>query len=173
MSDKRDSDPSIDYKVKYGLAWEWSSTSFLEYLVMITHCRCKPKVLLIRRCGNATVELAVMLPILVVLVFGTIEACSMIYKTQTLHIAAYEGCRLSLVPKSTTAQVEFAANRMLLDRRIQGTSITISPLAFSTANIGTKISVTVTAPANSNTFVPSFFFAGRTLTGSCHMMKEY
>jgi len=133
----------------------------------------KPNDRYMCRRGNATVELAVLLPVLVLIVFGTIETCSMIYTTQTLHISAYEGSRMCLVPKSTAAQVEVAANQMLTDRRVRGPSIAISPINFSNAPIGTNITVTVTAPANSNNFVPSFFFAGRTLTGTCTMMKEY
>ena len=51
------------------------------------------------------------LPIIVLLVIGTIEACSMVFLKQSLAIAAYEGARTAIIPGATKAQVEAACNR--------------------------------------------------------------
>ena len=117
--------------------------------------------------------MAVTLPVLLTIVFGTIETCSMIYLRQTLHIAAYEATRVSLVPKTTAAQVEYAANQILTNRKVKGATITITPSDFSKGAISTQIKVTISATAGNNLAVPSLFFRGKTLTGSCTMMKEY
>ncbi len=129
--------------------------------------RSRPKL------GAAAVEFAVVSPILVLLLFGTIEACRIIYLRQTLTIAAYEATRIALVPKSTSGQVIAAANNILTDRGIKDAVVTITPSAFSTAPIQSFIEVRVTAPANSNSLVKANFFAGKFLVGRCSMMKEY
>ena len=46
-----------------------------------------------RQRGMAAVEFAVCLPVLVLLVFGAIEASSFIFLKQALTVAAYEGVR--------------------------------------------------------------------------------
>lgn len=125
------------------------------------------------RSGAAVTELAITLPILVLMLMATIECCCMIFVTQTLHIAAYEGTRVALVPKITPAQVDFAIRQILNDRRVQNATITIEPSNFAAAPIQSFIRVRVTAPANSNTLVSPLFFTNQTLRGECSMMKEY
>ncbi len=125
------------------------------------------------KLGAAAVEFAVVSPVLVLLLFGTIEACRIIYLRQTLTIAAYEATRIALVPKSTSGQVIAAANNILTDRGVKDAVVTITPSTFSTAPIQSFIEVRVTAPANSNSLVKANFFAGKFLVGRCSMMKEY
>ena len=125
------------------------------------------------RSGTAVTELAITLPILVLMLMATIECCCMIFVTQTLHIAAYEGTRVALVPNITRAQVEFAVNQILNDRRVKYATITIEPTNFAAAPITSFIRVRVTAPANTNTLVSPLFFTNQVLRGECSMMKEY
>ena len=49
-----------------------------------------------KRFGAAAVELAVCLPAIVLLILGSIEACTMVFVKQSLHIAAYEGVRRAI-----------------------------------------------------------------------------
>ena len=125
------------------------------------------------RRAAAVVELALLLPVLMTLLMGTLETCSMIYRRQTLYIAAYEGCRVALIPKITRGQVEAAINQILNDRRVRNATITITPSNFTAAPMQTLIEVRVDAPAASNSIVAPLFFANRTLTGQCTMMKEF
>jgi Flp pilus assembly protein TadG len=119
------------------------------------------------------VELAMLLPLLMVMLLGTIQVCSVIYRQQTLHIAAFEGCRVALVPRITRAQVDAAINQILTNRRVRNATITITPANFTTAAPRTLITVRVDAPAANNSLVAPGFFAGRTLSGFCTMMKEF
>lgn len=126
-----------------------------------------------KKRGAAAVECAIVLPVFVIILLGTIETCSMIFLQQSLKIAAYEGARVALIPKSTTASVEKAANDILNVRRVKGFNVTITPSNFSSQAYGTLIRVDVSAPCNSNSpFVP-FFYNAQTLTGSVEMMKEF
>lgn len=126
-----------------------------------------------QRRATAVVELALVLPLLMVLLLGTLETCSAIYRQQTLHIAAFEGCRVALVPRITRAQVDAAINQILTSRRVRNATITITPANFTTAAPRTLITVRVDAPAAGNTLVTPNFFARRTFSGFCTMMKEF
>ncbi|MCA9065651.1 MAG: pilus assembly protein, partial [Planctomycetaceae bacterium] len=77
-----------------------------------------PRPALDSRSGAALVEFALVLPLLLLILMGALETCSMLYLKQTLHIAAYEATRVTLVPNTTSAQVNFAAQQILNDRRV-------------------------------------------------------
>ena len=72
------------------------------------------------RRGVAAAELAVCLPVVVLLVVATIESCSALFLKQSLTVAAYEGVRTAIEKGSTTANVQTACDQILADRRIQG-----------------------------------------------------
>ena len=67
------------------------------------------------------------LPIVVLLVVATIEACSAVFLKQSLTVAAYEGVRTALVEGATASNVQAACNQILADRKIEGGTITVSP----------------------------------------------
>jgi Flp pilus assembly protein TadG len=125
------------------------------------------------RRGVAATELAVCLPVIVLLVIGTVEACSMVFLKQSLSVAAYEGVRTAVEAKATTAQVEAACQQVLTDRKVKGGVVTITPKNFETLNQGEFVDVTVSAPCSSNTIVPIRFFRGRTLSATASMMVEF
>lgn len=55
--------------------------------------------------GAAAVEFALILPLLVMLVFGIIQFSLAYNRTQGLHAAAREGARLASLPSTTTTQI--------------------------------------------------------------------
>ena len=126
-----------------------------------------------RRRGVAATEFAVCLPIIVLLVIGTIEACSMIFLKQSLAIAAYEGARTAIIPGATKAQVEAACQQILTDRKVTGGTVTIKPTNIDALNPGEFVDVTVSAPCSSNSVVPIRFYRGRTLSSTASMMIEF
>jgi len=126
-----------------------------------------------RRRGVAATELAVCLPIVVLLVLGTIEACSMIFLKQSLSVAAYEGVRTAIVPGATKADVETACQQILADRNVTGGQVTIKPKNFDKLAPGEFVDVTVSAPCNNNSVVPNTFYRGRVLSASASMMIEF
>ena len=48
------------------------------------------------RQGSATAELAICLPVFVAVVFGCIEACTMLYLYQSCEITCYESVRMAV-----------------------------------------------------------------------------
>ncbi len=124
-----------------------------------------------RRRGAAVAELAVCLPLLVLLAVASIEACAMIYLKQSLTIAAYEGARVALIPGSADVNVAEQCRRILEARRVHDASVAISPSVAGSAP-GTFIAVTVQAPCRENSPIAGSFFPGRVLVGHVEMMKE-
>jgi Flp pilus assembly protein TadG len=125
------------------------------------------------RRGVAAAELAVCLPVIVLIVLATIEACTMVFLKQSLSIAAYEGAREALTQNATNASVQSIATDVLTQRRVNGGSVTISPRNLITVAPGEYLTITCSAPASRNSIIPIRFYRGRTLTGSATMMKEF
>jgi Flp pilus assembly protein TadG len=127
----------------------------------------------LRRRGVAAVEFAVCLPIIVLIVLSTIEACSMIFLKQTLAIAAYQGARTAIIPGKTQTDVVAACTQILKDRNVDGAVVTVKPKDFENLEPGQYVDVTVTAPCNANSIVRNKFYKGKTLTANASMMIEF
>ena len=124
------------------------------------------------RRGIAVAELAVCLPVLILICFGTLEACGMCFLKQSMAIASYEAARVSLIPETTTDDVAYQAELILTNRRVNDFTVTVTP-DVETANVGDYISVTSTAPCGSNSLIGSFFFGGKQITSTVQMRKEF
>jgi Flp pilus assembly protein TadG len=122
--------------------------------------------------GVAAAELAVCLPIVVLLVIATIEACSAVFLKQSLTVAAYEGVRVALEEGATVNNVRDTCNQVLADRRVQSASVRVRPSNIDALQPGEFVDITVSAPAAANSLVPANFFRGRTLSATASMMIE-
>ncbi|MEM7782809.1 MAG: TadE family protein [Planctomycetota bacterium] len=125
-----------------------------------------------RRQGAAIVELAVCLPILILITVGTISSTSIIFLKQSLKIAAYEGARVAIVPGAESGSVVAEVQSILSQRSVTGAVIDVTPDVRSSSQ-GTTITVTIDAPASGNGFFIETFFSGRSFSESVSVMKEY
>ena len=125
------------------------------------------------RRGAAVAELAVCLPLIVLLVIGTVEACTMIFLKQSLTIAAYEGGRTALVPGATNGDVTAECQQVVNDRGVQGGTIAVTPADITAAAPGTYLQIDVSAQCDTNSMLGNWFYAGKTLNGHVEVMKEY
>jgi hypothetical protein len=112
------------------------------------------------------------MPVIVLVVLATIEACAMIFLQQSLSIAAYEGARVALAPKAEAANVEYQCELIMQDRNVEGGTVSVSPTSFAEAPAGTWISVETRAPFDQNSLVGGWLFSSRTLTAVVQMVKE-
>ena len=133
--------------------------------------RIRPRGTVERR-GAAAVELAICLPLLVLLVMASIEACTMIFLDHSLTIASYEGVRAGINYDGTNADVLARCNSIINSREIKGAQVTISPSNVANVERGESIAVTVSAPCNLNMVIPPWFYDGRTLRSTITMVKE-
>ena len=119
----------------------------------------------------AVVELAVCLPAIVLLVVGSIEACSMVFVKQGLHIAAYEGIRRGILYDGTEDLVKSRCQQILNERRIKGATIELTPAQPETVAQGNEITVRITVPVVENSLMRLRFFDGQ-LEAEATMVKE-
>ncbi len=116
------------------------------------------------RRGLAAVEFALCLPLLMILVFGSIEASNAIYLRQAMTIATYEAAQIASGVGGTDATAIQRANEILATYNIAGASVDVSPSITAATESGTAIKVTIGAPSNSNSIGPNWFFKDTTYT---------
>jgi Flp pilus assembly protein TadG len=125
-----------------------------------------------RRSGAAVVEFAVCLPVILLIVFGSIEAASMLFLRQALVQSAYEGVKVAARNNGDNATAIQAVKNVAAGRRLKNMSVTFSPKDVESAAQGEMIRVTVSAPGNANSFIPFGPFKDRTVAAQAVMVKE-
>jgi len=133
-----------------------------------------------QRKGAEVVEMALVLPLLILLTLGTLEICEGIFLRQKLELAAHEGARVAILKRSTASDVHAAVKRNLDARGIDyggdiASVVTITPEP-TTAPMLTPVSVQVDIETNSNLRMPLSvyrYLAGNTLSGEVSMYKEF
>ncbi len=123
--------------------------------------------------GIAVVEFAVCLPILVLVVFSSIEACNAIYLKQAATASAYEAARVATGTGGTLAAGQLRGQEILTARSVSGAQMTFTPAAELNWQRGTPINVQVSIPANSNNLGGiNMFFQGHNLQCTIVMVKQ-
>lgn len=125
-----------------------------------------------RRTGSAAVEFAVCLPVIVLLVFGSIEASSFIFLKQSLAVAAYEGAREAVRNDSGNADAINRASNILNARSVNGFNIQFPNGESRDIERGDEVVVVVTAPTGPNSPLAGDFITNRVLTSQVVMVKE-
>jgi Flp pilus assembly protein TadG len=123
------------------------------------------------RRGVAATETAIMLPLLVIVVFGSIELANGVFLQQTLSVAAYEGARAATRPGATVQIAEQRVAEVLLARSVDDYDVEISPPITATTPRNTQVTVTITAPASEYSFGPVRFLQGRSLSRRVRMVR--
>lgn len=103
-----------------------------------------------RRLGVEIVELAFALPVMVVIVFGTLETCELLFTKQSLAVAAYEAGRVSARPNGSAATAQTRFDQIMAARRINNATLTITPADLSSLAVGETIRLEATAPVSGN-----------------------
>lgn len=124
------------------------------------------------RSGAAVVEFAVCLPILMVMILGSIEATSAIFLKQSLVASAYEGIREAAKVRGTAASANQFATSVLNARQVRAFRVVFTPADPSTASRGDRVTVEISAPISANSPFIGKVLQDRTLTARAVMIKE-
>ena len=131
-----------------------------------------------RRGGAAAVEMAVILPLFLILALGLIEASRLGMAAQLISAAAREGCRVASLAGNDQTAVQSGINTSLAGSGISA-SYSIScadgttTVTSTTPAGGTAITVTVSVPYSQIAwFTPIQYFGGVTVTASATMSSE-
>lgn len=130
-----------------------------------------------RRCssnrqGTAVVEFAITLPVIILIVFGAMEAASMLFLRQALVQASYESVKIAARDEGSQEAAVRAAQQVAEGRRIQGLQITFEPSNIQNVAPGQMIRVLVSAPADANSLIPFGIFKDRNVSADAAMIKE-
>ena len=106
-----------------------------------------------KRCGVATVETAVCLPFILLMVFAGVEFSNVVFLKQTVNLAAYEAAKTLTAPGDNNALAIQTAQGIMTTRRTPNYTISITPAVTENTPRGTSVSVTVTASASNLSLV--------------------
>ncbi|QDT37619.1 TadE/TadG family type IV pilus assembly protein [Stratiformator vulcanicus] len=141
--------------------------------MLSTKHRAKPERGNSRR-GATTVEMAVVLGPLLLIIFGSIEFERALMVSHALEEAARAGCRIAILKGSTTESVAAEMSPILDSCGIDKFTINIEPKNVSSAQRWEPVSVTIEAQYKEVSWIPvPTFLSNARLTGSCTMPKEY
>lgn len=122
-------------------------------------------------------EAALLFPLIIILMMGTLEVCSGIYLKESLTICAFEGARAGVKRRSTAQDVENRLIEVLADRQIllpdDGSGITITPSDFSGLGELDPITVTLRVPTAGNSLYIFDSLVNRNVSASVTMVREF
>ena len=124
--------------------------------------------------GAETVEMVLVLPVFVALLFSGFEYGWAVLKIIQLDHVASIGARVAALSGSTNSDVQNSVNSALSDFGIAGSTITISPQDPANAVFGTPIVVMVETPYSQVELLglSSFMPLPTSLKGRASMVKE-
>lgn len=125
-----------------------------------------------QRQGIATVELALVLPVMLVLVLGTIEVCQRIFLRQSSLLVAYEGARLAARSITSSEDVINRCSEMLTQRRVVGGTVEVIPENLLALAPGDLFTIRVTVPWASNSPTRFVLKDQGTVSVDVHMLRE-
>jgi Flp pilus assembly protein TadG len=101
-----------------------------------------------RRSGIAAVEMALLLPLLLILLFGMIEYGSLFWRSQQVASAARNGARRGVLAGATSTDVTTAVDQVMVASGMGSTNytVTLTPANPTTLAQGAPFTVEVTVP---------------------------
>jgi len=123
------------------------------------------------RSGTTIVESAVMVPVLMMVIFGSLEFGSVFYMRHTMMHAAREATRTLAVEDGTVAQAEQVARDLLPDS--EGLVFVITATAPPQGAANGEARVEIALPAHQAAMGDFFgFFSGKTVRVESTMRSE-
>lgn len=122
------------------------------------------------RRGAATVEAALALPILFLLVFGGWEFSRINVIRNTMSNACYEAAREATLPGATETKVKDAGQTVLNAVGISNSTIEMTPSILTPST--KSVTVDVNVPVQGNGFGLSKFFLDGDIKSSCTLSRE-
>jgi Flp pilus assembly protein TadG len=129
-----------------------------------------------KRLAAATVEAAVITPVLLLILLGIFEIGRGLMAIHLLNNAAEAGCRSGIVEGQTTTQIKAVVVTALTNAGVSGESVSVQvndgSSDASAAQAGDEITVVAQVPVKSITWVPVPRFLSGSLQGKYTMRRE-
>jgi Flp pilus assembly protein TadG len=129
-----------------------------------------------RRRGAALAEFSVCLPILIIVVLGSIEATRLLHVQHGLTTAAYEAARTaSARNRISSGDVDALVSSVLNSYQVTGTTVQCSPADLGTVQVGQSLTITVTVPVQDNRVItgwlPQWLLPAGNLSARCTVIR--
>jgi Flp pilus assembly protein TadG len=130
------------------------------------------------------VELAVCLPVLVMIILGIIEFGRGMMVSELLNDSARVGARQAILAGSSNAAVTQTITTFMQSTNVNSqaitVAITVTPATgnpdpanqIANAHTGDLCLIQVQVPFNQVSYIPGTYLVGKTLTGTCGMLHE-
>ena len=132
-----------------------------------------------QRRATTAVEFALVAPLFFMLVLGIIEFGRAFMVMDLLNEAARVGCRVAIIEGTSSAQIKQAATDFLTSSGINGEGVGVSvndapvdTVEAQSMPAYTEITVVVSIPVSSFTWLPNGGFLSGSLTGQFTMRRE-
>lgn len=102
--------------------------------------------------------------------FASLEFSRVNMIRQSVENAVYEGARRGIVPGATAANCRASAQSVLNTVLARNATINVSPAVITKDT--SEVTVDISVPVNSNSWVIPTFFANRTISGSMTLKRE-
>ena len=123
-----------------------------------------------KRNGALTVEVALCLPVLILLLFGAYELTRTSMILHATQSAAYEGARVGIVPGATPEKIAAAAGFVLRTMGVSNFEIETVPAVIERDT--PQVEVIVRVPVSDNLSLPRLFVEDPTFEGTCTLSRE-
>ena len=122
------------------------------------------------RDGALTVEVALCLPILILLLFGCYEVAKVSMILHATQSAAYEGARVGIVPGATPERIEQAVGFTLRTFGVSNFEVETVPAVIERDTA--QVQVIVRVPVGANISLPRLFVENPTFRGTTTLTRE-
>ncbi len=124
------------------------------------------------RRGTACVELAVCLPVIVLLVFASLEGANMLFLREAVVQAAYETAKSVAKTNGVQATAQTLGEQVLNSRGVTTPTIAFVPANVQVLPPGAQFTVTVSVAGDSRSVTGIGPFNGLTIQARATMLKE-
>lgn len=125
-----------------------------------------------KRLGAAAVEFAVCLPLILLIVAGSIEGASLLFLRQALIQSSYEGVKVAIKEDALSSDVTSVALSVTDGRKLDGVTVETIPSDIESVPQGEFIRVRVTAPTAGNSLFFNGVFTIPNVSAEAVMVKE-
>jgi len=124
------------------------------------------------RTAAATVEMALMMPLMILIVFGCLEVCQRLLLRQTASVAAYETARMAARRGASMPQALERGQTILTERRVEDGVVQLIPQDVASLPTGGELQVLVTIPIAGNSSLSYVLPTEGTITVRSTMLRE-
>jgi len=122
------------------------------------------------RAGATVVEFAMVVPLVLTLAFAAIEFARVVMIRHSVDNAVYESTRLAIIPGGTAADVRNETQRLFSIIGITDFLVEVDPAVLTAET--PDVTVRITVPLDTNSYLPQQFFAGQTIRRELTMRRE-